>query len=40
MADPKSPKPTEDEVLSKPEEEKNLDRDGGHKQPTDQSESK
>jgi hypothetical protein len=39
MADPKD-KPTEQDVLNKPEEEKNLDHDGGEKQPTDQSESK
>lgn len=39
MAEP-NPKPTEDEVLSKAEEEKNLDRDGGEKQPTEQSDSK
>lgn len=40
MAQPESPKPTEEDELSKPEELKNLDRDGGQKQPTDQSDSK
>jgi hypothetical protein len=39
MADPKD-KPTEEEVLSKTEDEKNLDRDAHEKQPTDQSDSK
>ena len=34
------PKPTEKDVNSKPEEQKNLDHDGGEKQPTDQSQSK
>ncbi len=41
MADPtQQPKPTEEDVNSKPEEQKNLDRDGGEKQPSDQSQSK
>jgi hypothetical protein len=40
MAEQQPPKPTEDDVLSKPEAEKNLDRDGGEKQPTDQSTGK
>ena len=39
MADPQTPKPTEDDVLGKPDEQKNLDRDGGEKQPTDQSDN-
>lgn len=34
------PKPTEEDVNSKPEEQKNLDRDGGEKQPSDQSQKK
>ena len=37
MTDQTAPKPTEDDVLSKPDEEKNLDSDGGEKQPSDQS---
>ncbi len=41
MADPAQVStPTEEDVNSKPEEQKNLDRDGGEKQPTDQSQSK
>lgn len=39
MADSKE-KPTEQQEKQKPEEEKNLDRDGGNRQPTDQSDSK
>ena len=39
MADPKD-KPTEKEETQKPEEEKNLDWDGGNRQPTDQSSEK
>ena len=39
MADPKD-KPTEQEELKKPEEEKNLDRDGGSRQPTDHTKDK
>jgi len=35
-----APKPTEEDVNSKPEEGKNLDHDGGEKQPSDQSQSK
>lgn len=35
-----APKPTEEDVNSKPEEQKNLDHDGGEKQPSDQSQSK
>jgi len=34
------PKPTEDDVNRKPEEDKNIDRDGGERQPPDQSENK
>jgi hypothetical protein len=37
MATPEQPKPTEEDVNSKPEQEKSLDRDGGERQPTDQS---
>jgi len=33
-------KPTEEDVLNKPEDHKNLDRDGGERQPTDQSDAK
>jgi hypothetical protein len=41
MADStQKPKPTEEDVNSKPEEQKTLDRDGGEKQPSDQSQSK
>lgn len=40
MAEQQPPKPTEEDELSKPEEQKNLDRDGGEKQPTDQSDQK
>jgi hypothetical protein len=40
-ADPKKdPKPTETDVKNKPEEEKHLDRDGGERQPSDQSTDK
>ncbi len=39
MAEPTPPKPTEEDVLSKPDEQKNLDSDGGEKQPTDQSQT-
>lgn len=34
------PKPTEADVVNKPEEEKNVDRDGGERQPSDQSSTK
>jgi hypothetical protein len=34
------PKPTEDDELQKKESEKNLDRDGGERQPTDYSTEK
>lgn len=41
MSDPKKdPKPTETDVQNKPEEEKHLDRDGGERQPSDQSNQK
>jgi hypothetical protein len=41
MADPKEePKPTETDVRNKPEHEKNIDRDGGERQPTDVSDKK
>jgi len=41
METPKTnPKPTEEDVLNKPEEEKSVDRDGRERQPTEHSESK
>ncbi len=40
MAEPTTPKPTEEDVLSTPEDDKNLDRDGGEKQPVNQTDSK
>ncbi len=40
MTEPTEPKPTEEDVNSKPEEEKHLDRDGGERQPSDVSDSK
>ncbi len=40
MAETNNPKPTEEDVNSKPEEAKNLDRDGGERQPSDVSDSK
>ena len=40
MAETTEPKPTEEDVNSKAEEAKNLDRDGGDRQPTDVSDSK
>jgi hypothetical protein len=33
--DKNDPKPTETEVNEKPDEEKNIDRDGGHRQPSE-----
>ncbi len=39
MAEPKE-KPTEQEEANKPEEAKNVDRDGGSRQPTDQTADK
>jgi hypothetical protein len=37
MEDPKKPEPkASDDYEKKPEQEKNLDRDGGERQPTDQ----
>jgi len=35
-----NPKPTEEDVVNKPEDEKNVDRDGRERQPTDQSDEK
>ena len=40
MSENTDPKPTEEDVNSQPEEEKNIDRDGGERQPTDVSDSK
>ena len=40
MANNTAPKPTEEEVNSKPEEEKNVHRDGGNRQPTEHTDSK
>ena len=41
MADQKQdPKPTETDVQNKPEHEKNLDTDGGERQPTDVTDKK
>lgn len=41
MADePETPKPTEKEVNEKPDEQKNVDRDGGHRQPSEWTEDK
>jgi hypothetical protein len=39
-ADPKDTKTADEDKLSKPEDEKHLDRDGGERQPTDQSSEK
>jgi hypothetical protein len=40
LADPKEPAPADKDVENKKEEEKQLDRDGGERQPTDQSSEK
>lgn len=41
MADQKQePKPADSDVENKPEHEKNLDRDGGERQPTDVTDEK
>lgn len=40
MADPKTPQTADEEKVSKPEEDKHLDRDGGERQPTDHSSEK
>jgi hypothetical protein len=41
MTEPKKDsKPTQTDVHNKPEGEKHLDRDGGQRQPTDQSDRK
>ena len=39
-ADPKDTKAADEDKVSKPEGEKHLDRDGGERQPTDQSAEK
>ena len=41
MAEPKTnPKPTEEDVRKTKEEEKNVDRDGGERQPNQQTDKK
>ena len=40
MAGKQEPKPTEDEVNNTPEHEKNVDRDGGERQPNQQTDRK
>lgn len=39
-ADPEDTKTADEDKVSKPEDEKHLDRDGGERQPTDQSSEK
>ncbi|MFL6415972.1 MAG: hypothetical protein ACJ74Y_09935 [Bryobacteraceae bacterium] len=38
--DPKDPKTADQDEVDKPERDKHLDRDGGERQPTDQSSEK
>jgi hypothetical protein len=40
MDDPQRKKPADEDIENKPEQEKNLDRDGRERQPPDQSERK